>query len=108
MSDVDLGVTLDGGPMEGAPVLEPLDHSVLEKSTDGEFTEGHQFWNRWSIRFWERPRTVDLWGAPVLEPLEHSVPEKALDGRPMAGIAVLDPLEYLVLDVDMDSLWMAP
>ena len=26
----------------------------------------------------------------------------------MAGIAVLDPLEHSVLDVNMDSLWMAP
>ena len=30
MSGVDLGVTPDGGPMEGAPVLEPLEHLVLE------------------------------------------------------------------------------
>ena len=49
--DVDLGVTPDGRPVEGAPVLEPLEHSVLEKSLDGGFTEG----------------------VPVLEPLEHSV-----------------------------------
>ena len=47
-------------------------------------------------------------GVPVLESIEHSVPEKALDDRPMAGIAVLNPLEHSVLDVDMDSLWMAP
>ena len=38
MSDVVLGVTPDGGPIEGAPVLEPLEHSVLEKSLDGGFT----------------------------------------------------------------------
>ena len=29
------GVTPDGGPIEGAPVLEPLEHSVLEKPLDG-------------------------------------------------------------------------
>ena len=46
------GVTPDGGPMEGAPVLEPIEHSVLEKSLDG----GPQEW------------------MPVLELLEHSVP----------------------------------
>ena len=40
MTDVHLGVTPDGGPMAGAPVLEPLEHSVLEKSQDGGFTEG--------------------------------------------------------------------
>ena len=72
MSDVDLGVTPDSGPMEGAPVLEPLEHSVLEKSPDGGFTEG----------------------APVLEPLEHSVLEIAPDGGPMEGAPVLEPLEH--------------
>ena len=30
-----LGISLDGGPMEGAPVLEPIEHSVLEKPLDG-------------------------------------------------------------------------
>ena len=47
-------------------------------------------------------------GAPVLVSIEHSVPEMALDDRPMAGIAALDPLEHSVLNVDMNSLWMAP
>ena len=28
------GVTPDGGPVEGTPVLEPLEHSVLEKSSN--------------------------------------------------------------------------
>ena len=81
-----MGVTPDGGPVEGTPVLELLEHSVLGETPDGG-------------------RMV---GAPVLESIEHSVPEKALDDRPMAGIAVLDPLEHSVLDVIMDSLWMAP
>ena len=85
-SDVNLRVTPDGGPMEGAPVLEPLEHSVLGETQDGG----------------------PMVGAPVLELIEHLVPEKALDNRPMAGIAVLDPLEHSVLGVDMDSLWMTP
>ena len=110
-SDVDLGITPDGGPMggggEGAssgtvrgfgsgkvpgrwiygvPVLEPLEHLVLGETPDGG----------------------PMVGAPVLELIEHSVPEKALDDRSMAGIVVLDPLEHSVLDVHMDSLWMAP
>ena len=85
-TDVHLGVTPDGGTMEGAPILDPLEHSVLEKSPVGGFTEG----------------------APVLEPLEHSVPEKALDDRPMVSFAARDPLEHSVFDVDMISLWMAP
>ena len=72
--------------MEGVPVLEPLEHSVLGETPDGE----------------------PMVGAPVLESIEHSVPEKALDDQPMAGIAFLDPLEQAVLDVNMDSLWMAP
>ena len=55
--DVYLGITPDGGPLKGAPVLEPLEHSVLEKSPVSGFTEE----------------------ATVLVPLEHSVPEKALD-----------------------------
>ena len=44
------GVTPDGGPMEGASVLEPIEHSLLEKPLDG----GPKQW------------------MPVLEPLEHS------------------------------------
>ena len=84
--DVYLGVTLDGGPMEGAPVLEPLEHSVLEKSPVGGFTEG----------------------APVLVPLENSVPDKALDDRLMVGVAARNPLGHSVFDVDMISLWNAP
>ena len=47
-------------------------------------------------------------GAPVLESIEHSVPEKALDDRPVAGVAVLDLPKHSVLDVYMNSLWMAP
>ena len=115
MSCVDLGVTLDGGPMEGAPVLEPFEHSVLEKTLDGRPMEG----------------------MTVLEPIEHSVLEVARNGRPMAGISVLEQLEHSVpevtpvwgdcslirmtvsdplehsglgvtVHVDMDSLWMAP
>ena len=44
MSCVDLGVTPDGGPIEGAPVLELLEHSVLEKSLDGGPMEGPGRW----------------------------------------------------------------
>ena len=79
MSCVDLGVTVDGGPMEGVPVLEPLEHSVLEIALDVELIE-------------------DL---SVLEPLEHSVLEVARYGRPMTGISVLEPLEHSVPDVTL-------
>ena len=46
MSGADLGVTPDSGPMEGASVMEPLEHSVPEKTPDGGPMEGRQFWNR--------------------------------------------------------------
>ena len=81
MSCVDLGVTPDGGPMEGVPVLEPLEHSVLEKSLDGGPMEG----------------------APVLVPIDHSVLEKPLDGGPMEGVPVLEPIEHLVLEKSLDG-----
>ena len=71
MSGADLGVTLDGGPMEGAPVLEPLEHSVPEKTPDGGPMEG----------------------APVLEPLDNSVPEKTLDG---GHLEVMSDLGWIV------------
>ena len=49
--------------MEGAPVLEPIEHSVLEKSLDGGPMEGKT----------------------MLEPLEHSVLAIILNGEPMEG-----------------------
>ena len=58
------GVASDGGPLEGTPVLEPLEHSVLKKSSHDKPMEE----------------------APVLEPLEHSVLEKPLDGGSLEGI----------------------
>ena len=77
------GVTPDGGPLEGTPVLESLEHSGLEMSShDKHMVE-----------------------APVLEPLEHSVLEKPLDGGSLEGRPVVDwfvriimePLEHSVL-----------
>ena len=106
------GVTPDGGPLEGMPVLEPLEHSVLEQSSHDKPMEE----------------------APVLEPLEYSVLEKSLDGGSLEGRSVVDwfarlimePLEHSVLataavwetledsncvvtdHVDIDYFWMAP
>ena len=73
--------SMDGGPMEGMPVLEPLEHSVLMMTLDGGPMEG----------------------APVLEPIEHSVLEKSLDGGPMEGMPVLEPLEHSVLVMTLDG-----
>ena len=81
MSFLDLDVALNGRPMEGTPVLEPLEHSVLEMALDG------------------RP----MKGTPVLEPLEHSVLEMALDGGPIEGMPVLEPLEHSVLEMALDG-----
>ena len=71
----------------GAPVLEPLEHSVLEIAPDSGPMEG----------------------APVLEPLEHLVLKIALDGglikdsasdvRPKRVRTVLEPLDHSVPDV---------
>ena len=80
MSCVDLGVTPDGGPMEGAPVLEPLEHSVPEKTLDG--------------------RPMD--GIAVLEPLEHSVLEIALDVGLIMDLSVFEPFEHSVLEEALD------
>ena len=137
-SCVDQGVTLDGGPMEGAPVLEPLEHSVLEKTLCGRPMEGMTVLEPLEHSVLEMALDgeliVDL---SVLEPLEHSVLEVARNGGPMAGISVLEPLEHSVPEVTlvwgdyllikmtvsdplehsglgvtvhvyMDSLWMAP
>ena len=62
------------------PVLEPTEHSVLEKPLDGGPMEG----------------MLDS------EPLEHSVMDVDLDRRPMEGMLVQEPLEHSVLDVTSD------
>ena len=79
MSFIDLGVTLDVGPMEGASVLEPFEHSVLEMPLDGGPMEEMS----------------------TLEPLEHSVLERALDGGLMNDWSVLEPLEHSVPQVNL-------
>ena len=98
MSGVDLGVTPDGGPMEGAPVLEPIEHSVLEKSLDGGPMEGMPVME--PLEHSVLVMTLDggpMEGMPVQGPIEHLVLEKPLDGGPMEGMSVLEPLEHLVL-----------
>ena len=58
-----LDISLDGGPMEGAPVLELIEHSVLEKPLHGGPMEGMS----------------------VLEPLEHSVLVTTQNDEPTEG-----------------------
>ena len=69
------GVTPDGGLLEGMPVLEPLEHSVLEKSSHKPMEE-----------------------APVLEPLEHSVLGKPLEGGSLEGRSVMDWFVRLIME----------
>ena len=84
--------------MEGAPVLEPIEHSVLEKPLDGGPMEGMAV-----LEPLEHSVLVTnlndgpVEGAPVLEPIENSVLEKPLDGEPMKKMSVLEPLEHSVL-----------
>ena len=61
--------------MAGFPVLGPIEHSVLEITSDGGHSE----------------MTIDE------EPLAHSVLDVTLDGRPMEGIPVSEPLEHSVM-----------
>ena len=57
--------------MEEAPVLEPLEHSVLKKPLDGGSLEGRS--------------VVDWFVRLIMEPLEHSV---------LATTSVREPLEH--------------
>ena len=85
MSCTVLAVTPDGGPVEGAPVLEPIEHSVLGKSLDGGLQSSSML---------------------VLEPLEHSVPASTWIDEPLEGTPVLEPLEHSVLECSRTmSLW---
>ena len=115
MSCIDLGITLDGGPMEGAPVLEPLEHSVLEMTLDGRPMEGMTVLELLEHSVLEIALDGELIeDLSVLEPLEHSVPEVTLAWGDclLIRMTVSDPLEHsglsVMVYVDMDSLRMAP
>ena len=97
------GVTLDGGPVEGAQVLEPIAHSVLGKPLDGGLQERMPVLEPLehsvpAITWTDGP----LEGTPVLEPLEHSVLEKFLHDEPVEEAPVLEPLEHSVLEKTVD------
>ena len=93
-----LGKSSHDEPMEGAPVLEPLEHSVLKKPLDS---------GSLGVIL-----VVDLFVHLVMGPLEHSVLATTLDVQPLMEWSVWEPLEHsdcVVTDhVDLDSLWMAP
>ena len=101
------GVTPDGGPVEGAPVLEPIEHSVLGKPLDGCLQERMPV-----LELLEHLVQEIAWidgpleGTPVLEPLEHSVLEKSSHEKPMEEASVLELLEHSVLKKPLDSGWI--
>ena len=89
---------LEGGPMEGMAVLEPLEHSVLMTKRIDVPVEGAPVLEPIEHMVLEKPLDGEhMEGAPVLEPIEHSVLEKPLDGGPMKEMSVLEPLEHSVL-----------
>ena len=74
------GVTPEDGSVEGAPVLELIEHSVLGKPLDDSLQEP----------------------MPVMNRLEHPLmlPDTTLDGRPMEGTTYL---EHSALGVSLDN-----
>ena len=99
-----LEMALDGGPLEEISDLEPIEHSVLNVALDGRPMEGIPVLEPLEHSVLE----MALDGGPLeemsdLEPIEHSVLNVALDGRPMEGIPVLEPLEHSVLEMALDS-----
>ena len=85
--------------MKGIPVLEPLEHSVLEMTLDGGPIEEVVDWE--PLAHLVLNVTLDgrpMEGIPDLEPLEHSVLVMALDSGLMEGMSHLEPLEHSVLN----------
>ena len=77
-----LGVSLDGGPMEGASCLEPLEQWVFSSSLAARPVEGIA--DKVSDR------------KPMINPVQDITP----DGRPMEGTAYP---EHSALGVSLDS-----
>ena len=74
-------IDLDGTPMEGIVVLEPLTLSVPDVSLDSRPMAGNMDWN----------------------PSEHAVPEEEQTSRPMEGVTDPKPLGHSVTLVHLDS-----
>ena len=97
-------MTLEGRPLEGIPVPEPLEHSVLVGGggQDSGLMEGmshlgpleHSVLNAAQGNC-SRMETL------VCERLEHSVRMMTLDDSPMEKMSDDEPLEHLVLDAAM-------
>ena len=96
-----LDVTLDGQPMEGISVPEPLEHSVLGGGggLDSGLMEGmsHLEPLEHSVLNVARGNCSGK-EASVCEPLEHSVRMMTLDDSPLEKVSDDEPLEHSVLD----------
>ena len=85
--------------MEGIPVLEPLEHSVLVGALDSGPMEGMSHLEPFELSVMNAARG-DWSGkaASVCEPLEHSVGMMTLDDSHLEKMSDVEPLEHSVLD----------
>ena len=94
-----LGVSLDSGPTEGAPCLEPLEQSVLSSSLAVRPVEGVTE----KVSDWKPvvnpviSYTLDSQLMEGITYLERSALGVSLDSRPTEGAPCLEPLEQSVL-----------
>ena len=98
-----LDVTLGGRPMEGIPVPEPLEHSVLGGGAlDSGLMEGMSHLEPLEHSVMNAARgDCSRMEASICETLEHSVQMMILDDSPMEKMSVDEPLERSVLDAAM-------
>ena len=98
----------DGGPMDEISVLEPLEHSVLEVSLEGDDRSIDEVSMPYPLEHSDVGGAADVVSEMfVPEPLEHSVLEVPLevgDGL-VDSMTVLDPLEHS--DVQERKRWSA-
>ena len=87
--------------MEGIPVLEPLEHSVLVGALDSGLMEGMSHLEPLEHSVLNVARGGKE--ASVFEPLEHSVLMMTLDDSPLEKMSDDEPLEPSVLDAAMNS-----
>ena len=99
-------LALDGRPMEGIPVLEPLEHSVLGGGggLDSGLMEGMSHLEPLEHSVLNAARgNCSRKEASVCEPLEHSVRMMTLDDSPLEKMSDDESLEHSVLDATVTS-----
>ena len=103
-----LGVSLDSGPTEGAPCLEPLEQSVLSSSLAVRPVEGATE----KVSDWKPvvnpiiSYTLDSQLMEGITYLECSALGVSLDSRPTEGAPCLEPLEQSVLSSSLAAFSM--